>query len=149
MTNVNPIGLPIRMIDEMAAPNLVTVIKEIQDKTDECFAARLQLVGDMFKDRYEFPLMHARQILAMCMSEELGGNTERKKFLRLAFDADSTTLLDHCILSGLWHWLKPWFEDGKWHANESAGALMRKVIRENMDGTWTDDSGAPANVTYD
>lgn len=130
------------------APILDETVLAISFLRDRTFAQGLPYVSDIFKAK-EFPIAHARKIIAMCMSEDLGGNPERIKFLRLAFGVAKSSELDHATLSGLWHWLKPWqSEDGHWHANEDAGKSMRAVIRESVDGTWTHDDGHPTQATF-
>lgn len=133
----------------IANPTLDATVLAIAALRDSTYAGNLPYITKIF-ERKEFPIAHARKILAMCMTEDLGGNKERIKFIRLVFGIEKTSDLEHAALSGLWHWLKPWqSDDGHWHANEEAGATMRKVIREAVDGVWQTASGEPTQAAFE
>lgn len=134
-------------MDTITQSTLDQTVLAISALRDSVFANKLPYITKVFEQK-EFPIAHGRKVIAMCMTEELGGNTERQKFLRLVFGVEKSADLNLQTLSGLWHWLKPFLEDGKWHANEDAGSTMRKVIREDLDGVWTKDDGQPTLAIY-
>lgn len=116
----------------------------------------LQYVSEVFRHK-DKPLAHTRIVLGMCMAQELGGDKERRKFLRVVLDVDGTSALDHLTLSALYHFVKPFIvteqqDDGTtkpvWYANETAGKAMRAAIREDVDGTWTTDDGQPTLAAW-
>lgn len=141
---------------QFSRPIRDAISDEIKANTEAVKLGLLQYVSEVFryKDR---PLAHARIVLGMCMGQELGGDKERKKFLRVVLDVDGTSGLDHATLSGLYHFVKPFIvneqqDDGTtraiWYANELAGKNMRAAIREDADGTWTDDNGQPSLAVW-
>lgn len=129
---------------------------EIKANAEAVKLGLLSYVSEVFRNKAT-PIAHARIVLGMCMSQELGGDKERKKFLRIVLDVDGTSALDHATLSGLYHFVKPFIiseeqDDGTtkvvWYANETAGKAMRAAIREDVDGTWTDDNGQPSQAIW-
>lgn len=133
---------------QLATPKLDATLAQLLTHAELVEAGTLPYLHKVFESK-EWPLAHGRKVIAMTMGEEMGGNIERQKFLTLAFGRPKSSDLTHAELSGLWHWLKPWQDgDGHWHANEQAGAAMRGVIRESIEGTWINADGTPTQAAY-
>lgn len=132
-----------------------SIIDQINANAVALKSGLLPYASEVFKFEAA-PIDKARVVLGMCMSAELGGDKDRKKFLMLVFGFDGTSQLDHTSLSALWHWVKPFIGEkvvsdqtrACWFANEDRGAIMRKAILEDINGTWEDNDGQPTLAAW-
>lgn len=155
MNTTNP-GTQSAIAAQFSRPIRDSISDEIKANVESVKLGLLPYVSEVFRSK-DKPLAHARIVLGMCMAQELGGDKERKKFLRVVLDVDGTSALDHVTLSGLYHFVKPFIvseqqDDGTtkavWYANETAGKAMRAAIREDVDGTWMDDNGQVSQAIW-
>jgi hypothetical protein len=155
-TNTHPDQTQAAIASSHTRPIRDAISDEIKANAESVRQGLLQYVSEVFRNK-DKPLAHTRIVLGMCMQQELGGDKDRKKFLRIVFDVDGTSQLDHLTLSALYHFVKPFIvseqqDDGTtkavWYANEASGKAMRAAVREDLDGTWTTDDGNPSTAIW-